>query len=97
MRRLRREISAQQQGQPPRLPEIPQPSKPFNEMTTPELRKFLRELRRPQREAELRAGRRKPKNLAEAHIFAADLLGDRDKPEQPPPHTEGDTPSPKEG
>jgi hypothetical protein len=56
----------------PELPEFPAPAKPLDEMSpaerevhTRELRKFLRELRRPAREATLRAGRAKPRNRAE--------------------------------
>jgi hypothetical protein len=45
------------------------------------LRAELRELRRPQREADLRAGRGRPKNRAEMEIFAKDILGEREQPD----------------
>ena len=45
------------------------------------LRAELRELRRPQREADLRAGRARPKNRAEMEIFAKDILGEREQPD----------------
>lgn len=48
-----------------------------------ELRKFLRELKRPQREADLRAGRVRPKNRAEMEIFAKDILGEQGSPSDP--------------
>jgi hypothetical protein len=45
------------------------------------LRAELRELRRPQREAALRAGRVRPKNRAEMTIFAKDILGEHGQPD----------------
>ena len=44
------------------------------------LRAELRELRRPQREADLRAGRVRPKNRAEMEIFAKDILDEQGPP-----------------
>jgi hypothetical protein len=73
-------------AQRPELPEFPMPPKPLGEMSpaereahTRELRKFLRGLKQPQREADLRAGRVAPKNRAEMEIFAKDLLGEREQ------------------
>jgi hypothetical protein len=73
-------------AQRPELPEFPTPPKPQGDMSpaerqayTRELRKFLHELKQPQREADLRAGRIAPKNRAEMEIFAKDLLSEREQ------------------
>jgi hypothetical protein len=76
-------------GEPPRPP-LELPPKPADDAPEAEkrvyadqvrsiLRAELRELRRPQREADLRAGRVRPKNRAEMEIFAEGILGERGK------------------
>jgi hypothetical protein len=60
--------------------EFPKPGKPLTEMDASEreafrrdLRKFQRDLNRPQREADLRAGKVRPRNRAETELFLSDL------------------------
>jgi hypothetical protein len=71
------------------LPEFPKAPKPLGEMSPSEreefrreLREFQRELKRPQREADLRAERVRPKNRTEMEIFAKDILGEREQPDE---------------
>jgi len=90
-RRARLAAAAQAaSGEPPRQP-VELPPKPADDAPEAEKRAYaeqvrailraeLRELRRPQREADLRAGRVRPKNRAEMEIFAKDVLGERDQP-----------------
>jgi hypothetical protein len=73
-------------GEPPRqaveLPPKPADDAPEAEKRMPTiLRAELHELRRPQREADLRAGRVRPKNRAEMEIFAKDILGEQGRPD----------------
>jgi hypothetical protein len=75
-RRALRAALAQQETQ-----ESSKPEKPAAEMTPDELaeyrndlRRRLRDLKQPQREADLRAGRARPRTMAEIEIFATDLL-----------------------
>lgn len=74
----------------PPEPESLEPGKPAAEMTSEERQEYvtdlrrrmraeLREIERPRRQAKLRQGRVKPRTLAEAEIFAEDLLGKREK------------------
>ena len=92
-RRARLAAAAQAaSGEPPRQP-VELPPKPAEDAPEAEKRAYadqvrgilraeLRELRRPQREADLRAGRVRPKNHAEIEIFAKDILGERDQPHE---------------
>ena len=91
-RRARLAAAAQgASGEPPRQP-VELPPKPAEDAPEAEKRAYaeqvrailraeLRELRRPQREADLGAGRARPKNRAEMEIFAKDLLGERKRPD----------------
>jgi hypothetical protein len=91
-RRARLAAAAQAaSGEPPRQP-IELPPKPPEDAPEAEKRAYadqlrgilraeLRELRRPQREADLRAGRVRPKNRAEMEIFAKDILGEQGRPD----------------
>jgi hypothetical protein len=91
-RRARLAAAAQAaSGEPPRRP-MELPPKPADDAPEAEKRAYanqlrdtlraeLRELRRPQREADLRAGRVRPKNRAEMEIFAKDLLGEQGQPD----------------
>ena len=83
LRRLRRELAAQEQGRPPE-PDLPAAGKSAADMTPAELDQFradlrrrLREAQRPQREAHVRAGRRRPRNIREAEMFGSDLVDRR--------------------
>jgi hypothetical protein len=80
----RRALREQAAGRREQFPEFPERSKPVAEMTeaerqeyTRDLRRFLRDAKKPQREAGLRAGRIRPRTQREVEIFASDLLGRR--------------------
>jgi hypothetical protein len=71
-------------GEPPRPP-LKLPPKPPEDVSEAEKRAYydqvrrilrteLRELRRPRREADLRAGQVQPRNRAEIELFGADLI-----------------------
>jgi len=91
-RRARLAAAAQAaSGEPPRQP-IELPPKPAEDAPEAEKRAYadqlrailradLLELRRPQREADLRAVRVRPKNRAEMAIFAKDILGEQGQPD----------------
>jgi len=71
-------------GPPKPAPQPPRLSKPVAEMSREEmrecasqLRREIREVMQPLRDAQLRQGRRMPRNNREREIFAADLINRR--------------------